>query len=67
MPLPDARRVTMSLRDEHMEVGRRMLAASRKCWTRRPEGPAAVPFGNERMQSSQNVEIRLNGYGSCTA
>ena len=46
--LPDARRVTMSLRKEHMEVGRGMFAASRRCWTRRPEGPAAVPLGNER-------------------
>ena len=37
-----------NLRDVHMGVGRGMLATSSRCWTRKPEGPAAVSFGNER-------------------
>ena len=31
-----------------MGVGRGMRTASSKCCMRRPEGPAAVPFGKER-------------------
>ena len=31
-----------------MGVGREMLATSRRCWTRKPEGPAAVSLGNDR-------------------
>ena len=61
---PDARRVTMSLRKEHMEVGRGMFATSRRCWTRRPEGPAAVPLGNERrapkMSKSGSMDMGID-------
>ena len=45
--LPDDRRLTTSLRAEHMEVDKGMLAASRRCCILRPDGPAAVPFGND--------------------
>ena len=43
----DDRRLTKSLREEHMAVGKRMLAASRRCWILRPDGPAADPFGKD--------------------
>ena len=46
--LPAARRLTISLRDEPMENGRGICAASIRCCTLRPEGPAAVPFGKEK-------------------
>ena len=36
-----------NLREEHMGVGRGMLATSSRCWTRKPEGPAAVSLGND--------------------
>ena len=59
--LPDARRLTMSLREEHMDVSSGILAASSRCWTRRPEGPAAVPLGNERrapkMSKSSSIDM----------
>ena len=47
-PLPAARRLTISLKDEPMEIGRGICAASIRCCTLRPEGPAAVPFGKEK-------------------
>ena len=31
-----------------MDVGSGTLATSSRCWTRRPEGPAAVSLGKER-------------------
>ena len=37
--LPDDRRLTKSLREEHMEVGKGMLAASRRGCILRPDGP----------------------------
>ena len=46
--LPAARRLTISLRDEPMEIGRGICAASIRCSTLRPEGPAAVPFGKKK-------------------
>ena len=53
---PAASILMTDLRDEHMGVGRGMLATSSRCWTRKPEGPAAVLLGNdcrtERMLKS---------------
>ena len=53
---PAASILMTDLRDEHMGVGRGMLATSSRCWTRKPEGPAAVSLGNdcrtERMLKS---------------
>ena len=45
---PAARILMTNLRDVHIGVGRGMLATSSRCWTHKPEGPAAVSFGNER-------------------
>jgi hypothetical protein len=63
--LPDDRRLTKSLREEHMEVGKGMLAASRRCWILRPDGPAADPFGKDcripRMLKSGPMDIGAVG------
>ena len=45
--LPDANRFTTLRREEQIGVGSGILAASMRCWTRIPEGPAAVPFGKD--------------------
>ena len=68
--LPDDRRLTKSLREEHMEVGKGMLAASRRCCILRPDGPAADPFGNvcrtPRMLKSGPMDIGTVGtWGTC--
>ena len=59
--LPDDRRLTKSLREKHMEVGKGMHAASRRCWILRPDGPAADPFGNDsrtpRMMKSGPMDM----------
>ena len=48
-----------------MEVGKGMLAASRRCWILRPDGPAADPFGNDcrtpRMLKSGPIDIGAVG------
>ena len=63
--LPAARRLTISLRDEPMEIGRGICAALIRCCTLRPEGPAAVPFGKEnrkgRMLKSGPRESGVEG------
>ena len=55
----------MSMREEHMEVGRGMLAMSRRCWTRSTEGPAAVPLGTEprapKMSKSGSMDMGVDG------
>ena len=40
-----------------IDVGSGMRAASSKCCMRRPEGPAAVPFGKERSMILQSGSI----------
>ena len=59
--LPDARRFMVSLSVAQIDVGSGVRAASSKCCMRRPEGPAAVPFGTERsmekMSKSGSIEI----------
>ena len=45
---PAARILTSCLREEKMDVGSGTLATSSRCWTQRPEGPAAVSLGKER-------------------
>ena len=53
-----------------MEVGKGMLAASRRCCILRPDGPAADPFGNDcrtpRMLKSGPMEIGIvRTWGTC--
>ena len=59
--LPEARRFMVSLSVAQIDVGSGVKAASSKCCMRRPEGPAAVPFGKERsmdkMSKSGPIEI----------
>ena len=44
---PRHKRLTTLLSREQIVVGSEMEAASNKCCTLRPEGPAAVPFGKD--------------------
>ena len=65
--LPDDRRLTKSLSEEHMEVGKGMPAASRRCWILRPD---ADPLGSDcrtpRMMKSGPIDIGAVGtWGTC--
>ena len=51
--LPAARRLTTSLRVVLMGIGRGIRAASIRCCTLRPEGPAAVSFGKEKRMGKR--------------
>ena len=42
-----------------------MEAASNKCCTLRPEGPAAVPFGTDQFKDILNIKIVIRGYMDC--
>ena len=53
---PAGRILTNCLREEQMDVGSGTLATSSRCWTRRPEGPAAVSLGKDhKLKSGSRV------------
>jgi hypothetical protein len=45
---PEVKRFIIPRRREQMEVGTGTSATSRRCWMRRPVGPAAEALGNDR-------------------
>ena len=60
---PEARRFTTSLREEPMEVWRGTDAASSRCWTESPEGPADVPLGKD-LKTGRMGKAGLSVMGS---
>ena len=52
---PEAKRLTMLLREALIEIGRGMLMISMRCWILRPDGPAAVPLGKECKMDANDV------------
>ena len=49
---PEARRLITPRSREQMEVGTGTSATSRRCWMRRPVGPAAEALGKDRRIDS---------------
>ena len=59
---PEAKRLTILLREALIEIGRGMLMISMRCWILGPDGPAAVPLGKEcKMEAMSKFKPRERG------